>query len=108
MFESALGLIVAITRQTAGRSANGFAPPAAPAPPPRAGGGGNAPAATNSAFVTVPPGSFSVVSLSQEAGPTEGDWAPGATAIENVSTKVTPNATSVLMRPDYRSGRERS
>src|ERR1700678_2843405 len=75
--ESPVGLMVAMTRQNAGRSLNPAGPfplppawPNSPTPPsPRGGGGGatNSPAATICAEVMVVSGKISEARLSQEA-----------------------------------------
>src|SRR5688572_3946227 len=78
MSESALGLSVAATRHTAGRSANGLAA-AGPAPPPRVGGGGSAPAGTNAAAVIVTFGSVTFVSAAHDSAD-GADWPCSATA----------------------------
>src|ERR1041384_7075204 len=62
MSESGVGLTVAVTRQNAGRSANGLAPPRPPRP-----GAANAPAATDSAAVIVVSANFRAFRLSHEA-----------------------------------------
>jgi hypothetical protein len=72
MSESTLGLSVAATRHTAGRSANGL-PAAGPAPPPRAGGGGNAPAATYVADVITTCGNETFASAAHDSADGAGD-----------------------------------
>src|SRR4029453_17763705 len=69
MSESLDGLMVAATRQNAGRSANACAAPAPPPRPPGATGGTNWPAATSCGGVMVVFGSASDVASRWQAAP---------------------------------------